>query len=186
VRKPGGLLVASVAWVCVVLGHLTAYLVAYPIEGPRHDHLALTGHSWVGVAAASALAIVPVVLVAVAVRALGSSDPWPRGGLAFRLAAIQVPAFAAIEVVERGGSVARTVSDPAVIVGLVLLPLLAVIAAWLLDLFRRAVRTVVHGSRRACHSTIRPVLRPALQQIPDRHLLLLPARRRAPPLTAAA
>ena len=185
-RKPGALLVASVAWVGVVLGHLTAYLVAYPVEGPRHAHLALTGHSWVGMAGVSALAVVPVVLVAVGIRALGSNDPWSRGGLAFRLAAVQVPAFAAIEILERGGSVARTVSDPAVFIGLVLLPLVAVLAAWLLDLFRRAVRAVVHGSRPARHSTIRPVLRPALQQIRPRHLLLLPARRRAPPLAAAA
>jgi hypothetical protein len=186
VRKPGALLVTSVAWVGVVLGHLTAYLVAYPIEGPRHDHLEMTGHSWVGLAAVSALAIVPVVFLVVAFRALGSNDPWSRGGLAFRLAAVQVPAFAAIEVVERGGSVARTVSDPAVLIGLVLLPLVAVVAAWLLGLLHRAVRAVL-GSRPLLRRVVeRSFPGPVLTGVPPRLRLLLPTRRRAPPLPSPA
>lgn len=184
-RKPGALLVTSVAWVGVVIGHLTAYLVAYPVEGPRHDHLALTGHSWVGVAAASALAIVPVVFLAVGIRALGSDDPWSRGGLAFRLAAVQVPAFAAIEVVERGGSVARTVSDPAVFIGLVLLPLVAVLAAWLLGLLHRAVRVMLAAGLRQRRVAERSFPGPAQTGLPPRLRLLLPTRRRAPPFRSS-
>jgi hypothetical protein len=182
VRKPGALLVTSVAWVGVVIGHLTAYLLAYPIEGARHYHLEVTGHSWVGMAAASALAIVPVVFLAVGIRALGSNDPWSRGGLAFRLAAVQVPAFAAIEVLERGGSVARTVSDPAVLIGLVVLPLVALLAAWLLGLLHRAVRAVLGARPPRRRVAERSFPGPILTGVPPRLRLLLPARRRAPPL----
>lgn len=184
-RKPGALLVASVAWVGVVLGHLTAYLVAYPVEGPRHAHLALTGHSWVGMAGVSALAVVPVVLMAVVIRALGSNDPWSRGGLAFRLAGVQVLAFAAIEVAERGGSVARTVSDPAVFIGLVLLPLVAVLAAWLLGLLHRAVQVMLAAGLRRRRAADRSFSGPVLMDLPPRLRLLLPTRRRAPPLSSS-
>jgi hypothetical protein len=183
--KPGRLLVTAVAWVGVVLGHVTAYLLAYPVEGQRHVHLAETGHTWLGVGEASLVALVPVVLLAVVIRATGRGA-WSAGGLAGRLIAVQVPAFAAIEVLERGGSMARTVTDPAVLIALVLLPLVAVLAAWLLGLLHRAVRAVL-GARLPRHrAPARSFRRPVLTDVPPRLRLLLPARRRAPPLPSPA
>jgi hypothetical protein len=183
--KPGGLLVAAVAWVGVVLGHVTAYLLAYPVEGPRHDHLASTGHTWVGVAEASLLALVPVILLAVMIRASRPGGSWSVSGLALRLAAVQIPSFSAIEIVERG-SVVRTVTDPAVLIGLALLPLVAVLAAWLLGLLHRAVRAVLGARPPRRRPSARSFPRPVLACVPPRLWLLLPARRRAPPLPSPA
>jgi hypothetical protein len=186
VKKPGALLVVAVAWVGVVLGHLTAYLLAYPVEGPRHDHLAVTGHSWLGLGKTSLLALIPVILLAVAIRATRPGGSWSGSELALRLAAVQVPAFALIEILERRGSVARTVTDPAVFIGLVLLPLVAVVAAWLLSLLHRAVRAVVVSLRLPRRLAPRSFPRPVLEDAPPRYRLLLPARRRAPPLPSSA
>lgn len=183
--RPGVALTATVAWVGVVIGHLVAYLVSYPTEGIRHVHLALTGHSWIGLATTSLLAAVPVLLVLVVVRSFRSKSPWAGGELALRLAAIQLPAFLAIEVIERQGSVARALSDPAVFLGLALQPLLVVLAAWVLDLVRRTVRTIVAwlAGRRFAKA------RPAPSTAPDhpaiRAWLLPPSRRRGPPLLSA-
>jgi hypothetical protein len=183
--KPGRLLVTAVAWVGVVLGHVTAYLLAYPVEGQRHDHLASTGHTWLGVAEASLLALIPVILLAVVIRAAGRGA-WSGGGLAVRLLAVQVPAFAAIEVLERGGSVTRAVSDPAVFIGLALLPLVAVLAAWVLGLLHRAVRAVLGARPPRRRPSARSFPRPVLASVPPRLRLLLPTRRRAPPLPSPA
>jgi hypothetical protein len=183
--KPGGLLLTAVAWVGVVLGHVTAYLLAYPVEGPRHDHLASTGHTWVGVAEASLLALIPVILLTVMIRASRPRGSWSGSGLALRLAAVQVPAFSAIEIVERG-SVVRTVTDPAVLIGLALLPLVAVLAAWLLGLLHRAVRAVLGARSPRRRPSARSFPRPVLARVPPRLRLLLPTRRRAPPLSSPA
>jgi hypothetical protein len=183
--KPGGLLITAVAWVGVVLGHVTAYLLAYPVEGPRHDHLASTGHTWVGVAEASLLALVPVILLAVMIRASRPGGSWSVSGLALRLAAVQIPSFAAIEIFERG-SVVRTVTDPAVLIGLALLPLVAMLAAWLLGLLHCAVRAVLGARPPRLRPSLRSFPRPVLASVPPRLRLLLPTRRRAPPLPSPA
>jgi hypothetical protein len=184
VRRPGILITVTTAWIGVVAGHIVAYLLGYPGAGPRHAHLAVTGHSWVGLATASLLAVVPVVLLAVAVRAVRTEGPWSGGSLALRLAVIQAPAFALIELLERQWSAGRTAADPAVFIGLVLQPLVAVIAAWILDLFRRTIRAVVSRLRRRRLAAPRSFPEPVLRQVPTRHRLLLPARRRAPPWPA--
>ena len=185
-RRPGIVLTIATAWVGVVAGHVVAYLLGYPSAGPRHDHLAVTGHSWVGVATASLLAVVPVVLLAVAIRAVRSEGPWSGSALALRLIAIQVPAFGLIELLERQWSAGRTLTDPAVFIGLVLLPLIAVLAAWLLDLFGKAVRAIVARIRRALHRAPRALPRPSLLQSRLRDEVLLPVGRRAPPLPSTA
>jgi hypothetical protein len=186
VRRAGSLITALIAWVGVVWGHLAACLLAYPDHAARHDHLAATGHSWVTLAVPSLVAAVPVILFLVGVRAIRKDDAWSGSGLAVRLTAIQVPAFVLIELVARDGPVGSLLAEPATFIGLVLQPMVAVLAAWLLDLFREAVRAVVHGFRPTRRSTIRSILRPTLQQIRPRHFLLLPTGRRAPPLAAAA
>ena len=183
--KPGGLLVAAVAWVGVVLGHVTAYLLAYPVEGARHDHLASTGHTWLGVAGASLLALVPVILLVVMIRASRPGGSWSVSGLALRLAAVQIPSFSAIEIVERG-SVVSTLTDPAVLIGLPLLPLIAALAAWFLGLLHRAVRAVLGARPPRRRPSARSFPRPALASVPPRLRLLLPTRGRAPPLPSPA
>lgn len=182
-RRSAILLSVAVAWVGVVSGHVVAYLLGYPSAGPRHAHLAVTGHSWTGLATASLLAVIPVVLLAVAVLAVRGEGRWSGSALALRLAVIQLPAFALIEVMERQWSVGRAAADPAVFIGLVLQPLVAVLAAWILDLLRRVVRAVVERLVRTPRVAPRSFPRPALGQIRPRHRLLFPARRRAPPLS---
>jgi hypothetical protein len=186
VRRAGSLVTALIAWVGVVSGHLAACLLAYPDHAARHDHLAAAGHSWVTLAVPSLVAAVPVILLLVGVRAIRKDEAWSGSGLAVRLTAIQVPAFVLIELAARDVPLGSILAEPATFIGLVLQPVVAVLAAWLLDLFRRAVLAVVHGFRPARRSTIRPVLRPALPQIRSRHFLLTSSRRRAPPLPAAA
>lgn len=172
---------ALVAWVAVVAGHLVAYLLTYPSQGVRHVHLTVTGHSWLGLATASLLAAIPVVLLAAVIRGVRSDVSWAGSGLALRLAAIQVPAFAAIEILERQWSLGGAASDPAVFVGLVLQPLLAVIAAWMLDLVHRAVQAIVRLPVRTHTVVPRSFPRPAPALAASRRWLLLRARRRAPP-----
>lgn len=185
-RRSAILLSVAAAWIGVVAGHVVAYLLAYPSAGPRHAHLVVTGHTWTGLAVASLLAVIPVLLLAVAVVAIKAQGSWSGSPLAFRLVAIQVPAFAVIEVLERQWSVGRTAGDPAVFIGLVLQPLVAVVAAWILDLFRRAVRAVVERLLRTPRVVARSFPRPVLGQVRPRHRLLILARRRAPPLLEPA
>ncbi|MGH2692053.1 MAG: hypothetical protein ACRDHM_06080 [Actinomycetota bacterium] len=180
-RRPGILLTIAIAWTAVVLGHLVAYLLTYPSQGFRHLHLAVTGHSWLGLAAASMLAVIPVILLTVGVRSLRAPAGWSGGVLALRLAAIQVPAFLLIEIVEREWSIGRAISDPAVFVGLMLQPLVAVIAACVLELFARAVRAIVALLRPPRPYSPRSFPRPGLKLSAPRPWAFLPARRRAPP-----
>jgi hypothetical protein len=181
VGRPHLALTVATAWVGVVTGHLAAYGFAYPNDPARHIHLILTGHSWLGLATVSALALLPVILLSVALRAFRRTSGWSGAALALGLIAIQVPAFTLIELAERGAYLDRTVGDPAVFVGLVLQPLVAVIAAWLLDLLRRAVRSVADRLRRPHRIAIRALPRPASSSA-SRHPLFFPARRRAPPV----
>lgn len=171
----------AIAWVGVVAGHVMAYVLTYPSQGYRHLHLTITGHSWTGLAAASLLALVPVILLAVALRGLRASGGWSGSALAVSLVAIQAPAFLAIEVMERGWSAGRAATDPAVFVGLILQPLIAVVAAWVLELLRRTVRAIA-GLLRA-RPAVRPasVPRPGLGAPIPRSRRFVPARLRAPP-----
>ena len=184
-RRPGFAITIATGWVGVVLGHLAACFLAYPSAEARHVHLAVSGHSWVGVAAASLLAVVPIILFSVGVRAV-SGATWSGSGLALRLLAIQVPAFVLIEAVERRGSLARALADPAVFIGLVLQPLTAILAAWLLDLFGRAVRAVAARVRQRPRRAPRWLPRPVRATLLPRLRLLLPLGGRAPPLPPAA
>jgi hypothetical protein len=186
VRRPGILITVATAWVGVVTGHLAAYLLAYPTQGPRHAHLVITGHEWIGFATVSLLAVVPVILLTIVLSAVRTAGSWSGGALALRLASIQVPAFALIEVLERGGSFGRTLTDSAVFVGLALQPFVAVLFAWLLGLVRQAARSVLARLMPAHARAPRTLPRPGLRDVPRRERLLFPARRRAPPLLRAA
>jgi hypothetical protein len=180
VRRPGILLTIAIAWTGVVVGHITAYLLTYPAQGLRHVHLAITGHSWLGLATASLIGLIPVIVLSVGSCAI-RNESWSGAQLALLLAAIQVPAFAGIEVLERGWSVGQAISDPAVFVGLILQPLVAVIAAWVLEMLRRAVRAI--AARPSEPRKLAPSFpRPASEPSAPRYWLLRHSRRRAPPL----
>jgi hypothetical protein len=170
-------LTAAIAWVGVVVGHLVAYALTYPDQAIRHVHLSITGHTWLGLATASLVALLPVVILATAARALRDGTAGPTDVI--RLAAIQVPVFAFLEVVERG-SVTEAVSDPAVFVGLVLQVVVAVLGARLLELVGRIVLAVAGPSARA-RSRPRSHPLPLDASVP-RPSLLFPTRLRAPPL----
>ena len=180
-RRPGIPLTSAIAWVGVVVGHLVAYLLTYPSQGIRHIHLEITGHEWLGLGFASVLAAIPVILLLAVVRSLPSDAPWTGPGLALRLAAVQIPAFLVIEVVERGWSVQEALVDPAVFVGLALQPVVAVVAARILEVVHRLVRAVVVRLRPAPAPAAKSSRRPALLVAAVRSWLLLPGRRRAPP-----
>jgi hypothetical protein len=95
--------------------------------------------------------------------------------------AIQVPAFATIETMERGWSVGTALSDPAVFAGLILQPLIAVIAAWALELLRRTVRAIVARLRPLSRERAAHFPPPANEPGSPRYWLLRHSRRRAPP-----
>jgi hypothetical protein len=168
----------------MVAGHLTTCVLAYPNGAARHVHLETTGHTWVRFAAPSLWAVVPVILLAVGMSAARNGGPRAGVGLALRLAAIQVPTFLLIELLLRDASPPQILGDPAVFVGLVLQPLVAVVAAWLLDQFGEVVRAVVTRLHTPPGRAPRSFPRPALAQSPPRTSLLLHVRRRAPPLAA--
>jgi hypothetical protein len=179
VRRSSTPLTIGIAWVGVVVGHLVAYLLTYPTQTVRHVHLQLTGHSWMGLAAVSLLAVIPVVVLAVAIRALRSPGSWTGPALVARLLTIQIPVFGAIEILERG-SVTAAAADPAAFVGLVLQVVFAVLAAWLVGVLTRVVLAVVRRfeSPRARATSPAP---PSVDAPPPRLELLFPSRRRAPP-----
>lgn len=179
-------LLAGVAWLGVIAGHLVSYLMVYPSGGARHVHLAITGHSWLGLARASALALIPVLLLLVVLRSVRhAASPWDGASTAARLAAIQVVAFLAIELIEREWSVGQTLLDPAVFLGLALQPLLAVVAAWLLSLLERVVRVIVSLLARPQAGDPAWASRTGDHGSASRLWSLFPGRRRAPPLLQA-
>jgi hypothetical protein len=183
VRRRDGLIAAGTAWAGLVLGHLLAYALAYPGEASRRAHLAGTGHGWLDVVTLSLMAVVPAVLALTAIRSLRDGS---RRTTWVRLASLQVPAFLLIEVAERGASFDRALTDPAVLLGLVVQVLVAAVAALLLRGFSRAVAAAAARvrSRRAPAPTGRGYTDPDLA--PPHLLRLVRARRRAPPLPIAA
>jgi hypothetical protein len=183
VKRTG--LTVAIAWVGVVLGHLAACFLAYPDASGRHVHLQTSGHTWLELAGPSLLAIVPVVLLALAVGVV-RANPAPAGsGLAVRLMAIQIPAFVLTELFVSGAAPGWSPAEPAVFLGLVLQPLAAVVAAWLVDLFQRAVHTLVTRLQRSVAPVPRSLPGPPRRTLPSRFRLLVHAQRRAPPLPSS-
>ncbi|HKX25655.1 MAG TPA: hypothetical protein VJP08_04980, partial [Actinomycetota bacterium] len=94
--------------------------------------------------------------------------------------------FLLVEVAERHADLGRALSDPAVLVGVVVQALVAVALAALLYGVTRGVVAVVQRRRRARILT-RPPSQPASQlRVPHRPALLAAPRLRAPPLILVA
>jgi hypothetical protein len=177
------LVIGGLAWSGVVLGHLCAYLLAYPAEAERATRLADTGHGSFPLLLVSALAAIPGILSLLAVRVMRGDRSPSLFSTAVWLAAIQVPAFLAMEFFERGLSLEQMVLEPAVLVGLVIQVLVAVISAVLVKTFVRAVVALTSRLRRLPRQAPARLLAPTMGHRPKRLVFLTSARRRAPPLT---
>lgn len=175
---------AGIASAGVVVGHCLAYLLAYPPAAARTAHLSSTGHGsfdrLLPIAAVGAL----LATILLARRALAGGDAPPAAATAARLAAIQLPAFALLEIAERGSSWTAAATDPAVVVGLMLQVLLAIGSALLVAPFVRVVRRIA-GRRARRPDPVRALLPSRTRRLTGRAPHLARARRRAPPLIPA-
>lgn len=180
------LVIGGLAWSGVVLGHLCAYLLAYPAEAERATRLADTGHGSFPLLLISALATIPAFLSLLAVRVIRGDRTPPLLSTAVFLAAIQVPAFLAMEFFERGLSLEEMVLEPAVLVGLVIQVLVAVISAVLVKTFARAVVALTSRLWALPRQAPAKLLAPAPDHRPQRFVFLIRVRHRAPPLTSAS
>jgi hypothetical protein len=180
------LVIGGLAWSGVILGHLVAYVVAYPAEVDRSTRLAETGHGSFPLLLVSAVAAIPAVLSLLAVRVIRGERSPTVLTTALWLGAIQVPVFVAMEFFERGMSFELLLLEPALIVGLVIQVLVAVTSAILLTTVFRALRAFI--SRRSDVpklATARPIA-PTTDEPPARFDFLSNGLRRAPPLTRAS
>jgi hypothetical protein len=142
-------------------------------------------HSWVPVGVVLAIAAVPGVVVIVAlhaVRAERGLRALPTAGL---LAAIQLPLFLGLEVLERVVAPEPFALEPAVGVG-VLIQVAAVIVGTLVLAAVVHVARALKGARGKRSEATKPRGFPEVNRRPEHLLLLISTRRRAPPLPLAA
>ena len=180
------LVIGGLAWSGVVLGHLVAYLVAYPAEAERVTRLADTGHGSFPLLFVSALAAIPAILSLLAVRVMRGDRSPSLPSTAVWLAVIQVPAFLTMELFERGMSFEHTLLEPALLIGLVVQVLVAVISAALVKTFVRTVVALTSRLRRLPGQAPARLLAPAMGHRLRRLVFLISARHRAPPLPSVS
>lgn len=179
-------LTAGLAWVGVVVGHLLAYVVAYPAEQVREGELEATGHGSFEFAIIAAIAIVPAVLVFAATSALSARRRPSVLRTALLLAPLQLVAFALLELLERDGSFTQALAEPAVLLGFAVQVVVALVSSLLLAGFCRAVRALAARDG-GTHSFVEtPLWRPVDFLVPSRLAFLVSTGRRAPPLPLAA
>ncbi|MFB3738652.1 MAG: hypothetical protein ACE14W_06775 [Candidatus Velamenicoccus archaeovorus] len=165
----------------VIVGHLLAYVLTFPVGAVRYRHLMEAGHgsfhAVVMVAGLLAGGAAAALLIR-AVRAEGG-PPVPSARL---LATLQVSGFLLLELLERHGRIDLALTDPGVRLGIAVQVLVAVGLAVLLRAFVRVVRAVASLLRRRFR--IRPAS-PPQPAVPARRppaaALLAFAPRRAPP-----
>lgn len=178
--------IGGLAWSGVVLGHLVAYVVVYSAEAERSARLADTGHGSFPLLLVSALAAIPAILSLLAVRVMQGDRSPSLFSTAVWLAGIQVPAFLAMELFERGMSFEHTLLEPALLIGLMVQVLVAVISAVLVKTFVRAVVALTSRLWRLQRQASARLLAPAIGHRPKRLVFLISARHRAPPLTSVS
>ena len=173
----------------VVLAHQLAYLVARPDPHERAESLARSGHGDWSLLVGLALGLLVAALAAHAWRGAAAGARPRTPPTALRLAALQVPAFDALEAAERlltGADPAVLLDDPAVALGVLAQVLVAAAGA---RLVRAAGRVGAAWARRA-----RPRPRRTIDTRPrPAEALLAPACEaaadagglRGPPLTPA-
>jgi hypothetical protein len=181
------LALGGLAWVGIVAGHVLSYVLTYSDPIDRTAHLAVSGHHSFPIQVASGLAIVPAILVLLAVRAVRGPAAPPPGRMTVRLAAIQVPAFLVMELWERAWSLDSFSSEPAILLGIVIQVLVAGASAMLCRAFVRVVRALAEWISASTGGKVSPIPSPVLRA--ERHqqlLFLIGSPRRAPPASIAA
>jgi hypothetical protein len=175
------LAVAGLAWIGIALGHLVTCMVMHH----DHDSMFPPMHSWVPFGVVLAIAAVPGVVVLTARHAL-------RAGRSFRalptvrlLAGIQLPLFLALEVLERVVAPGPFALEPGILVGVLIQVAAVVVGALVLAAVVHVVRALKGSPRERSEATKAHRL-PPVNRRPEHLLLLISARRRAPPLSLAA
>lgn len=110
----------------IVAGHALAYALAYPIRAVRDAHLEQTGHEGFPVLVLAGLLGSGAAILWLAIRSMRHAPASPG---AWALLGLQVPAFALLELAERGFDVSAFARDPAVVLGLLLQAVFAVVIA---------------------------------------------------------
>jgi hypothetical protein len=146
------LLLGGLAASGVVAAHVIAYFLAEPDPHAREDLLAATGHHRWTLVVAIALGFTVAGLVHYAwARALSPHAGTLPSGTLFGLAAgrlipLQVLGCVGLEAVERwfaGEAVATVLTEPAVMIGVFLQLLVAVVGAVILVLFAKAIDLIL-------------------------------------------
>ena len=110
----------------IVAGHALAYGLAYPIRAVRDAHLQQTGHEGFPALLLAGLLGAGAAILWLGIRSIRHA----RGSPSVRaLLGLQVPAFALLELAERGFDVGAFALDPAVLLGSLLQVVLAVVVA---------------------------------------------------------
>ena len=106
----------------IVAGHALAYALAYPIRAVRDAHLEQTGHDGFPVLLLAGLLASGAAILWLGIRSIRHAQASPS---AWALLSLQVPAFALLELAERGFDPAAFAGDPAVLLGVLLQVVLA-------------------------------------------------------------
>jgi hypothetical protein len=171
------LLLGGLAAFGVVAAHVIAYFLAEPNPHAREDLLAATGHHRWTLVVAIALGFTVAGLVHYAwARALSPhAGTLPSGSLfnlaAGRLIPMQVLGCVGLEAVERlfaGETVAGVLTEPAVMIGVFLQLLVAIVGALILVLFARAIDLILGRKARATFPARPTIPRPTLHVLPPR------------------
>lgn len=164
-----------------ILGHVLGYLLAFPVQALRAEHLAATGHSSFPVLVFLALAVAGGSIIVLGARALREDGDVAVAPATSQLVRLQVPAFLLLELAERGWDPAPTLADPGVRIGLAVQALVALALAALLRTVVRSLRALTGaapGSWPRSATLPPPFPRRTSSPRPTRHV---GSRRRAPP-----
>jgi hypothetical protein len=135
----------------MVAGHALAYALAYPIGAVRDAHLDQTGHEGFPVLLLTGLLGSAAAILWLGIHSIRHAPATPS---ARTLLLLQVPAFALLELGERGFDVAAFARDPAVVLGVLLQVVLAFVIA-------ATARGAIAVGRRLARTPLRPARTPS-------------------------
>lgn len=127
----------------LVLGHVLAYVIAYPSAPEKALHLGNHSHGPFPGIVLIAFLVLPLALGAAALHGLRSERRVPLWRTAVALGWLQCSAFTLLELVERGLHLTETITDPAVGIGALIQIPLAAVLIYLLAAFVHRVRRLV-------------------------------------------
>ena len=149
VRRSDGLVLAPLFVVASLAAHAAAYVAAEPDAGARAALLAESGHAYLNLTPAAAGLAAFLVVVALALRAVGAARGVASRAASPLLVLVPAAAFLVQETLERaaaGGVHSSFVTEPAFLVGVALQLLFGLVA---LALSRLLVRGAEHLGRLA-------------------------------------